>query len=529
MEVTRPIPAALACDREDCMSVGALRVLATPPKTTLTVTSFVGEPIDAELRDAALAAARDAGRVARERLGQSGWLPRVRLPVVTKFDSGWPDIRPGFSSNDDDPVDFAAMFARKPGPLNPLPYDAAPALVAFIEYVAARSDLCERLTYPHPRTGEPVVALTEHEAASLPLSLAARADALGDRSDETLQELYLLREQDWLAPELLVEYVVPLALTALELNEPLQLDAVTTLTPLGDKEHAARPPDLFGGLSSVPQPVLTAATHAIVLKDHRILNPGPLRRLFGRDQQLSLPLDDADLVCQALRVLTHLPVGYAQVLRRPVGWANRWTHDLPELDQVAVLRRYPDRHDDYGWLRTRPDSPRTPRSVLDRLPEILAALRAATPRTTLAARRLTAAELRDDPDDRTVDACIGLEALLGEGRDELTHRLSLRAATALSTRPGRPANATEVYDLVKKVYGRRSAVVHGTATDRHRTLRAPDGSQWDTDTAACVLLRELLEDQLTRTGGWTPHTLDALLLERLGTGIDAATDDKGGS
>lgn len=97
-------------------------------------------------------------------------------------------------------------------------------------------------------------------------------------------------------------------------------------------------------------------------------------------------------------------------------------------------------------------------------------LRSAKPNIRLATRRLSLAALRNADDDRTVDACIGLEALLGEGRDELSHRLALRAATALGTRSSNPFNAQATYDLMKKVYVHRSAVVHGTSGEKSKII-----------------------------------------------------------
>lgn len=444
------------------------------------------------------------------------------MPTVGAFDSGWPNLTRGFSPQPDGPVDRAAMFAEKADTLHPLAYDDVPALAAFIDHVRHRDDLAERLTAPHPSGGRPVTVFVDVEAARLPLSIVDRAAALGDTGTDALMPLYRQRENDWLLRTLPVDYVVPLALTALDLDESLPLDATTRLEPLDDKTQAARTPGTHGGLWGVPDAVLGAATHALVLTGQRIDNPGPIPRLFARTDPAP-PLHEADLVCQALRVLTHLPVGYAQVLRRPVGWASRWTHDLPPVDQIAAVRRYPDRFDDYGWLRT---GPKITREALDRLPAVLAGLRKAdgktAARTRLAARRLSTAELRADPDDRTVDACIGIEALLGEGHDELTHRMCLRAAAALSSRPGNPADARAVYRLLKNVYDARSAIVHGNTTDKHRTITTRNGNTWSTDALACMLLRDLLQDQLTRRERWTPTSLDALILTRLDTPVGAA-------
>jgi hypothetical protein len=173
------------------------------------------------------------------------------------------------------------------------------------------------------------------------------------------------------------------------------------------------------------------------MSGHYISNPGPNRRLFSREDEAP-PLADADLVCEALRVVTRVGVGYAQVLRRPLGWADRWVHDLPAMSTIATVRHYPDSFDNDGWLD--PLRP-IPEQDLKPLPQISASLRAAPSNVRLAARRLSLACLRAADDDRIVDACVGLEALLGDGHDELSHRLALRAATAFATRPNNPANA----------------------------------------------------------------------------------------
>jgi hypothetical protein len=234
-----------------------------------------------------------------------------------------------------------------------------------------------------------------------------------------------------------------------------------------------------------------------------------MQRLFSRQAE-PLPLLDADFVCDALRIVTEVDTGYAQVLRRSLDWADRWEHDLPPLEVVATIRRYPDKFDNYAWLE-RPK--RIRREVLNRIPEIFMALRAAKPNVRLAGRRLSLAALRDEDDDRTIDACIGLEALLGEGRDELSHRLALRAATALGTRPTNAYDAQTTYDVMRKVYSHRSAVVHGTNGDKSRTITLKQ--EFATADIAVSLLRELLTDALTRPGGWTAKSLDSTLLAAL--------------
>lgn len=457
------------------------------------------------------------GAAADAYVASGGWVSRVKLPTLGAFDSGWPHPRSaGPFAADDAPIDYSALFGPERDRLRSIAYADVPELDALISHAMGNPELRPRLT-PPSKSGRTDLEdrMVTFEAADLALSLFDRVRATGADGEDGLLALYQERERAWLLDPLPVEYVLPLALTALDLDVPLVIDDRTRIEPLDPATQMARAPD-SRGLSSVPDTVIGAATHAIVLSGHEIPNSGPGPRLWVDEPPVSL--DDADLVCEGLRILSHSDsdsgVGYAQVLLRPVGWVDRWTHDLPPLTEITQVRRYPDRFDNYWWLR--PPRPLA-RNVLDQLPSVIAGLRAAGSNVRLASRRLSAAALRASDEDRTIDACIGLEALLGEGRDELSHRLGLRAATALATRTNDPLKASVVYTMVKKVYNHRSAVVHGASSaDKTRRIAIHDAT-FGAAHLAVWLLRELLTDALNR--GWNAQALDALLLDSLGHGF----------
>lgn len=486
-------------------------------------TDHRAEAHEPELWKLTLPAVRAAGAAANAQLEGGGWRPRVSLPRVGVFDSGWPHLnRSTLFPPDDAPTDYSALFGATGGNLNPIAYADVPELVTLIDYVRAREDLRSRTTV-RSATGnvEREDRLLEFEVADLPLSLLDRARATDAGTDDELLALYLERERAWLLDPLPVEYIFPLALTALDLDAVLVIDDFIRVEPLDAAMQAARAPSV-DSMGSVPTPVVSAATHAIVVSGHQLKNLGPAARNFDRYDE-PLPLEEADLVCEALRIVTHLDVGYAQVLRRPLGWADLWVHDLPAVTTLSTMRRYPDWFDRYRWLREpNPIS----RPALEQLPAVVAALRAAAANVRLAARRLSLAATRSASDDRTVDACIGLEALLGDGRDELSHRLALRAATVLATRAVDPADPHTIYDLIKKVYKHRSAVVHGTTADKSRTLTF-GGSTYAAADVAIILLREMLTDALTRSGGWTPKSLDAELLTALAQNATSSGTTRG--
>jgi hypothetical protein len=68
--------------------------------------------------------------------------------------------------------------------------------------------------------------------------------------------------------------------------------------------------------------------------------------------------------------------------------------------------------------------------------------------------------------------------------------------------------------MTKKVYGHRSAVVHGTSGDKSRVIQLGEETYQAADVAV-ILLREVLTDALTRQPSWTPKELDGTLLAAL--------------
>jgi hypothetical protein len=114
------------------------------------------------------------------------------------------------------------------------------------------------------------------------------------------------------------------------------------------------------------------------------------------------------------------------------------------------------------------------------------------------------------PEDVLLDACIGIEALLGEQHDELVHRMGLRAATALAPHTMEAARA---YDVLKKVYNHRSKIVHGTETTDPTIAIGED--KYSAKSVAVLLLRVLLRSHLASSPSWTPADLDTQLFKAL--------------
>jgi hypothetical protein len=349
--------------------------------------------------------------------------------------------------------------------------------------------------------------MTRIGAAGLATSVMARADALGIGSDAELTQLYEEREAALLAPSLAAELVVPLTVVDIEFEERLPVSEHVWIERMGDKLQIARAP-VDSSIYAVPSPLAGAAVVAVVV-DGLTLENSPYWKRQMRTGFDGLPLDVVDDVCAALRILSGSQIGYSQVLIRPVGWADDWKHDLPAMEEVGRIRRYQSALDHYGWLRKRV---LIPAKELDDLAGVFARLRSAPARVKLAAKRLSESALEPDEPDSAVDACIGIEALVGEEHDELVHRMALRAATALAA----SSNPQVIYKAVKSAYDYRSAIVHGTEPSKKKQeVPLPGGGTVPARTLARILLRALLRSVLAADGAWTPASLDARLLDSL--------------
>lgn len=248
-----------------------------------------------------------------------------------------------------------------------------------------------------------------------------------------------------------------------------------------------------------------AATHAVVIRDVKLSNrwvrwPKP-------------PVDDLDLTpvntaVEALMTLTgDSQVGYSDILLRPKGWAVDWVTDLPPIIELATVERVPRE----AWAVWNDQRVEYSSEVVGALPGAFHRLSSAPAKIHLAARRARRATLRNDSEDSFLDAIIGVEALLGRERDEITYRLALRAATVLS----HTRDPSTISRLVKFLYGQRSAIVHGVRKFNETTEY--DGSQYSTYAMGPWLLRELLNDWLLAPEPWTPQSLDEELIKRMTT------------
>lgn len=383
-------------------------------------------------------------------------------------------------------TNYGSPFGPERGQFTRVAYDEVPALQKMIEYVLANEKLTDRIT-GWETANDTDRSFARIGVAVFALNVLDRARHVygADPTDGDLTALYMEREPVFFLDELPVEIVVPLVLTKFDVASRENLAEGLHLERLSDEDQLARVRGTFSH-GPVSQFVAEGATHALVWSGYEV---GPH---FGwSTNRLDFyPNETIDTALASLRLVIEQPTGYAQILLRPIGWAHRWAGPLGSLMPAIAVHRYPRILDDGGWRR---DISTVSRDWLPVVGSAYERLTSASSEVRLAARRLNSALLRDREDDALLDACISLEAVLGE-HTEILHKLALRVAALSTISPlPMPIAAPDVFRAVKRVYAYRSKLIHGSAdATKAAMFRGADGSDWKTLDLAVLLVRMVI-------------------------------------
>lgn len=314
--------------------------------------------------------------------------------------------------------------------------------------------------------------------------------------------------------------MVPIALTKFDFRHYRLSDTAYLMRiPEGLQLSRGRMQVLGSGAS---EPVVHAATHAFVsngwtMDVDKVVDVWNSLSLVSQNE-----LDAVDEFLGALRVVTGVKTGYAQVLWVPRGWALDYYCDLPPLNGVTI-RQYSGEFDDFGWKREPPSISIKEMESVCRVYKELSGSK--NEKIRLALARLNSCLTRVNPSDAVLDATIGLELLLGDDQNQsLAYKLRLRAA-ALSWLDASAGSAVDISDKVKKVYTARSEIVHGLTPKRKKKIGDNHSFSRDDDRQlAAQLLSFVLRVLLAHPDYLEPSKIDSGLILRGAT--DASNQPK---
>jgi len=281
-----------------------------------------------------------------------------------------------------------------------------------------------------------------------------------DFDEVIFRNIYLEWEASAFSDTLSFNIIVPLIYITFE-SESMFFSEELGIRKISDEIQIARIKQK--SLDSSPYECVTgAATHAIILKGWQIENRAWLHRemILSDSDAFSKAIYLVNQFIAALRSVTGIETGYNQLVIYPLGWGDSWQAHLPGIS-VVPAKAYPNHFNKGGWTEK-------PLTITDsQLAEAYsvydAIITSGSNKLQLACNRLNEAYLRQTEDDAIIDITIGLEALLADdSKSEITYRLAMRLAGLSRIEKFENYNPTEIFDVCKKIYDYRSAIVHGS-------------------------------------------------------------------
>jgi hypothetical protein len=349
--------------------------------------------------------------------------PHHDYPVMSWLDSGFPSFRESGFYDDKSPRDYVSTV-RPRGLLGMLGGGSSPPesgfskgaeLASFLQTheIGKRLDLAPMHTW--------IVDQLVADAVERYLHLYG-LKALVDprRRDAIIRPLVF----GTILPRLDLRLVVPITMTHFEVDH-FSLTETTYIARIPKRLQLARARMRTWGSGAV-QMVVGAATHAFVSKGWSLEVDKIDEVRKSLNQSSANVLDAIDSFFGALRVVTGINTGYAQLLSIPRGWALDYFCDLTPV-YGTTLRRYPAGYDNYTWTGSGASV------SAERLNEVRRVYRAVVSSQSeairLALNRLNGCLTRTDAVDAILDGTIGLELLLGDDQTQsLSYKLRLRAA-----------------------------------------------------------------------------------------------------
>ncbi|MNQ21790.1 hypothetical protein D3C85_349180 [compost metagenome] len=187
--------------------------------------------------------------------------------------------------------------------------------------------------------------------------------------------------------------------------------------------------------------------------------------------------------------------------------------DLPKIKGIS-LKKYPNYFDNFYWNTK--DLPQISKSDLENIGKIyLNLLKNENNKIRISDKRLRYSYLRDNEEDSILDIIIALETLLSDNdKGELTYKLSMRIAKLLYFH-NEKYDSIETFEIMKKIYDYRSAVVHGSSkvNSKKEIKIEKDKKSIKTISIANDYLREVLKILILNPKYLDPKEIDNLILK----------------
>jgi hypothetical protein len=205
--------------------------------------------------------------------------------------------------------------------------------------------------------------------------------------------------------------------------------------------------------------VAACATHMVVLHGYSYEK----KKEYSFDSLMQdyscYPLEKIDEIFGMIRVATGFQIGYEHIFCLPKGWIYETIADLSAV-YGAKSHFVNPKFIKMNWMNL-PVSCVT-EVKCDEIVSLYKDYQNNEKKLKFALMRFNRCMLRDEVDDMTTGACIGLESLLaGNAHSEITNAIASRIPFVFSKLDNAKYLATNGRSYMKKIYNLRSRIVHG--------------------------------------------------------------------
>lgn len=360
------------------------------------------------------------------------------------------------------PVDYKNLFGEHES--FPIRIDKLASVKKAVEYAYSNAVIKSFFNSDDPKYRDVTVYIGIHTFVE---ELVDRYIHLFNRYDlnaRLFQNIYLPLENYIYASKFDFDFMVPILKLGFDFERASFPQSRVSIEKMSDKIQIARmrlvPPWLWSQVKEIGY-----ATHAVIFKKWTVENRNTdllntilfYETIYMYDE----PRHYADCFLAALRIVTDCDAGYTQVLIKPYKWGSNYVADLPDIKGTDIVNPALFINPKLSEQKNAAIDLKTVRMVVKVFTRLI---ESKSNRLSIAIKRLNLSYERENEEDVIIDIAIAIEALLSDDNtQEITHKLALRIAALSKYDTIVRETPNVIFEQVKKIYGFRSAVVHGSS------------------------------------------------------------------
>lgn len=313
-------------------------------------------------------------------------------------------------------------------------------------------------------------------------------DVIPDNIDELLI-VYIEEKLSRYFKRLEVDILIPICLATFE-DDVIQLTDSIEIRKISAEEQKSRQ-YICKYERKDENWAASCATHMLVLHKYFYKNDEFTELSNITNNPKSYPLDVIDSTFAIIKLIANENVGYGQLIISPIGWVDKVHEDLMPM-YGAMTHNIPPKA--LGLWHTLEvnyiDSEQA--EIIKQLCNVLKSNNKQN--LLFALKRYCRCCLREEIDDIIIDVVVAMESLLsGESKTEITYTMANRINVVMSEIDNDKLKNCNYRDLMKKIYGFRSKIVHGATYKEKDKIINIDGKNCEIVDVAkeflkCILL-----------------------------------------